>query len=248
MTIIATRFHDLAELTGGDPLVAKMAAAPKYAIATTLLAVLAREDIQKSILAMLEAGIAKLPFSPLLIEFSVTPEFRRFVLLEEETAVGFSARHALLNRDDFASVSPSQVRAKLTPVGLNVERHADEGEGWATALAVSTALLMLNIRGVDKQVIEVERLNRQRGFRGRAAIPRHTVLRIGVIFDRHGQGTVQGASGRHMPVHLRAGHTRLQACGEGFADRKPVYIAPVLVNYRPDSVETPRLPEKVVTL
>jgi hypothetical protein len=244
---VGTSIHVLAELAGDEPLVLRMWEAPKYAVASSLLSVLARDDIQRSVIAMIEAGIAHLPFAPLLVEFSVAPDFRRFVLLDEAED-GFSAGHALLYRDEMADISPTKAFVAVRPCGLHVDRFSDESEGRAIGLAASIALLMLNIRGVDKQMIEPEALNRARQKRGKTRIPSHTVLRIGTIFDRSGRGSVPGVEGRHMPVHMRAGHVRMQACGEGFADRKAVFIPPVLVNYRPDLDARPRLPERVVAL
>lgn len=243
--MIATALHLLAEMTGDDPIVDAMLDAPKYAIAPSLFEVLAREDIQKSVLAMIEAGIARLPFSPLMVEFSASSTVRRFVLLEE-SGEGFSARTAMLLRDRMASLSPSLARVTVSPRGLHVERFSDEAEGMAIGLAGAIALLMLNIKGVEKEIVETATLNKVREKRGRPPIPRHTVLRIGTVFDRTGRA--QGLPGRVMPVHLRAGHVRMQACGEGFADRRAVFIPPVLVNYRDATGERPRLPEKVVML
>jgi len=46
---------------------------------------------------------------------------------------------------------------------------------------------------------------------------------------RHGVST-----GRHVRLHLRAGHIRNQACGLGFKDHRQVFIKPVVVNYVPN--------------
>lgn len=243
--MIATKLHMLEELGVDDPLLGRMMAAPKYAIAPQLVAILSRPDVQTSIWAMIEAGIARLPYAPLLIEFSVWPTVHRFVLLDEADG-GFTLRDIVLVENRAAVVSPSEIRVGIAPGAITVDRHADESEGLAAALAVSIALLMLNIRGVDKQVIEASALSRARQKRGKPAIPSHTLLRVGTIYDRSGRGVAAG-SGRHMPVHLRAGHVRQQPCGPASADRKPVFIPPVLVNYREGGAE-PRTPQRLVTV
>lgn len=242
--MIATRLHRLAEIGVDDSLLALMQGAPKFVVAPDLMEILGRDDVQRSILAMVEADIARLPYPRLVVEFSVDPAVRRFVLLEE-SAEGFTARLALLAGDRLASVSVSSVLVRLSAAGFKVDRHADQKEGMAAALAVTIALLMLNIRGVRKDVIEVERLNRQRLRTGKPAVPGHTVVRIGTIYDRSGRAAGE-APGRRMPVHLRAGHARMQVCGPERADRKLIFVPPVLVNYRPETDDVPRLPEKVL--
>lgn len=244
--MIATRLHFLAELVGAEPLVSRMQAAAHYVIGDDLVSVLAREDVQKSVLAMVEAGIARLPYAPVLIEFQVSHGSRRFVLLDEAEA-GFWAEGALLVRDRMAMISPTRGLIRVGTSGLALDRSANAEEGAAFVLAAAMALLMLNIRGVDKRLVEPTALNRARVRRGcRTRIPTHTLVRIGTVYDRAGR-LAGGESGRTMPVHLRAGHTRMQACGENFSERKPVYIAPVLVNYR-DADDVAPLPRKAVRL
>lgn len=238
--MIWTRLHVLADLAFGDPLVQlrmmnAITPVPHFSLAPDLVAVMTREDVQKSILAMVEAGIARLPFAPTLIEFSLSEKVRRFVLVDEHEA-GFTAEVATLHSDRLADVSASKVAIRVTATGLGVEGHRDEAEGIAVAFAVSAALLMLNIKGVEKQVVQVDKLNRARGRLGRTRVPSHTLVRIGTIFDRQGRGESAG-TGRKMPVHLRAGHVRNQACGPELSEHRPVYILPVLVNYRDGEAE-----------
>ncbi|MCG6115076.1 MAG: hypothetical protein MEQ84_07740 [Mesorhizobium sp.] len=245
--MIATRLHFLSELVGAEPLVSRMQSAAHYVIGDDLVAVLAREDVQKSIIAMIEAGIARLPYAPILIEYQVAVGARRFVLLDEAQG-GFRVEGAFLMRDRLASVSSTRGLLRLGTSGVSLDRCANAEEGAAFVLAAAMALLMLNIRGVDKRLVEPTALNRARAKRGcKAKIPSHTVVRIGTIYDRSGRHATDGGSGRTMPVHLRAGHTRMQAFGENFSERKPVYIAPVLVNYR-DTADAAPLPRKAVRL
>lgn len=243
--MIATRLHVLADMCPAEPLVADLGRAPHYVLSDEIVAVMSRDDVQKSILAMLEAGIAHLPFAPMVMEFEIVAGARRFMLLDEAEG-GFSARCATLWRNRLADLSPSLIRLRLGADGLIVNHHSDEQEGRAAAFAVSAGLLMLNIRGVEKRVIEAGKLNRARKAHGRPLIPRHQLVRISTIYDRAGVGH-RGESHRRMPVHLRAGHTRMQACGPERSERKPVFIPPVLVNYREDG-ETARLPRKAVRL
>jgi hypothetical protein len=242
---VSTRFHVLQELTEGDLLIAWMAQAAHYSIGADVVDMLTREDVGRSIRAMIEAGIARLPHAPILIEYSaVGTMVRRFVLLNEAED-GFSAECATLVRDQMADISPSKVRVTLTgDHGLSVGRHSDLNEAHAVAFAAAIALLMLNVKGIDKELIETAKLNQARVKRGRIPVPAHTVVRIGTNYDRSGRALSAGSRGP-MPVHMRAGHTRMQACGPEHADRKPIYIPPVLVNYREDGV-MPVAPKRLV--
>ncbi|MBS9720195.1 hypothetical protein JYU29_05775 [Tianweitania sp. BSSL-BM11] len=246
MSNVSTRFHVLQELAGAEPLVSvRMVSAAHYAIGADVVEMLAREDVGRSIKAVIEAGIARLPYAPILIEYSAAgSSARRFVLLDEAEA-GFSAECATLFRDRMADVSPSKVKVALTGEhGLSVGRHSDLNEAHAVAFAAAIALLMLNVKGIDKELVESTKLNRARVKHGRIPIPSHTLVRIGTIYDRSGHA-VSGGMSRHLPVHLRAGHSRMQACGPNHADRKAIYIPPVLVNYREDGV-MPAAPKRLV--
>lgn len=251
--MIATKLHQLAGLVGeAEPIVVAMRAAAKFFIAPEIVDIMPRSDVQKSIGAMLQAGIARLPFSPLLVEFAVVPPIHRLVLLDEignSGDGGFRARVVTIRQAGFAIVSTSKITVEIRQSGLHVDGHSDESEGRAVGLAASMALLMLNVRGVEKEVVSVERLNLVRQRKGQPLVPQHTVIRIGTIYDRHGQGHKYGGSesGRHMPVHFRCGHARHQHFGEGNAEIRVVYIPPVLVNYR-EGGEPPRAPEKAVQL
>ncbi len=73
------------------------------------------------------------------------------------------------------------------------------------------------------------------------------LLRIGTVIDHLGRET-SWSSGRHMPLHMRAGHVRHQACGKGRTDRRLVYIPPTLVNFRPgDETKPVPQPKRVLT-
>lgn len=232
--MIHTALHRLAEIAGAEPLVMRMHGVAHYAVAMDVIQIMTRDDVQKSVLAMLEAGIAHLPYPEMLVEFSVAPGCVRFVLLKERSG-GFSAEGAVLVRNELADISPTHARIAVTPCGLTIDRAFDGSEADAFVLAAALGLLMLNIRGIDKQVVEPRALNKARRAHGRPTVPTHTVVRIGTVFDRAGRGHAGAIqNGRRMPVHLRAGHTRMQACGPEHSERRPVYIPPVLVNYRED--------------
>jgi len=231
-TPIVTRLHKLAELVQGDDL---PATEHHYVIADDLLAALPRADVQNSIAAMIEADMARLPFPELLVEFSVEPGVTRFLWLREAPG-GFEATTAMLSAKGLATVPKRPALVTLQGSALCVRDHADERDGRAIILGTAFALLMLNIAGVEKQRIEPSRLNKAREKRGDAPIPAHVVLRIGVVYGRDGRLITSAHALKK--VYLRAGHVRQQACGKGWSEHKPVYIAPQLVNFT-DGADAP---------
>jgi hypothetical protein len=232
MTPICTRLHRLLSVIDADDLPAWCAGAAHYVIAPDLLAALTREDVQKSISAMIEAGMARLPFQAVLVEFGSYVGTTRFVWLRESDG-GFEARCGAIGMD-YSTMATEPGRIAIQGGQLALKSRHVIGDAMAMALGVALALLMLNIRGVEKERIEPSRLNKAREAKGRTRIPAHTVLRIGVVYTRDGR---PAHGGRPPKVYLRAGHVRQQACGPGWRDHKQVYIEPALVNYRPGDEE-----------
>lgn len=126
------------------------------------------------------------------------------------------------------------------------------------AEAVSIALLLLNTRGIEKLPVDTAKLNKARGKSGKGKLPiaPYTVIRIGHIYDRYGNAHAIAGSGRHMPVHWRAGHVREVRYGpmgpQGarieaeLRPTRPMFIPPCLVNYEGDG-EAPQ-PKREVKL
>lgn len=113
---------------------------------------------------------------------------------------------------------------------------------WAeeAIIALETALLFPHVKGLAKETEPApERLNKHRVAKGKPAIREFTRLYIGRVEDKDGKS--HEYTGRTMPVHMRAGHTRRQHHGPGNSLIKTVYIQPVLVNFNPgDEVPVPR--------
>lgn len=130
------------------------------------------------------------------------------------------------------------------PSGFILVSDVTREAAWATAemevrvadQALSAAVLLLNTRGIVKEIIEPgEGLRRARARSGKPAIPRHAIIRVGHVYDKtgHGHAVDPDAPRRTMPIHLRAGHTRVQWFGKGRTQQKLVYIEPCIVNYVP---------------
>lgn len=245
---IATKLHKAIELAPDEEFFQRCARLPHYVVDPSLVDLLTRGDVQASINAMVEANIAHLPFEKMLIEFETgTTNVRCFVILAEHHDA-FRAEMAVIHKDGAAEVDTHPFRLALGDRAISVEeptRLAHETWMRSSALALTIALLMLNIQGIEKELIKPTRLNRQRTALGKPSVPTHTVMRIGHVYDSEGnRHNLNGGSGRVMPVHMRAGHARHQHYGEGNMLTKIIYIPPVLVNFRPD-VEI-RQPKRVL--
>ena len=237
MTLIKTALHKFVEMTGGEE--PRFSGHPHYVIDQSLIDMMTRADVQSSISAMVEAEIARLPYPKMVVEFELTNDARRFVVLEEQGG-SLAACVATLYRNRMVTVSDSPIAVHVTASQIAVASGAGE-DARAVGLATAMALLLLNTKGVSKDVIDPERLNRARIAKGIPPVPKHTVLRIGTVYSRDGaEHTVGGGGTRTMAIHMRAGHTRSQPCGPGNLDRKIIYLPPVIVNYRPgDDVKIP---------
>lgn len=230
---IATRLHKAIELAPDEDFLVRCSKLPHYVIDKSLADLLTRGDVRSSINAMIEADIARLPFPEMVLEVD-TGAARSFVLLEEYQD-HFRARMAVMRGDEALEVDPDAIEIELGAEAMQVTTKLGRThQTWmrTAGVCLGIALLMLNIQGVEKEIIEVTRLNRSRQASGKPSVPGHTLMRIGHVYDRNGNRQGLG-TGRHMAVHLRAGHARRQHHGEGYALTKIVYIPPVLVNFKP---------------
>lgn len=267
--MIGTKLHQLREIVGtreNVPLLHDMLKAPKYFIDKDVVDLLSRNDVQTSIAAMIQANVARLPFNPLLIEYDTFGDtggkMHCFVLLEEAAGCIRAQNFIMYESEKYNSTVARETRAGshiridlinsvdiLKPtIKVDANGAGDTLDAQIAAVAVMIALLMLNVKGIEKRVVETESLNKQRVKRNKHPVPSHTVIHIGTIYDRSGKGHRYINDGKRgpMPVHMRRGHARHQACGEGMKDHKWVYIPPVLVNYREES--TMRIPEQTVRI
>lgn len=230
---IATRLHKAIELAPDEEFFLLCSRLPHYVIDMSLIELLGRSDVQQSVAAMVEAGIARLPFAEMCIEMQASPEVRHYVVLAE-AAGAFRARVGASYLEEAAEVAPGDYDLEIIDATIRARTSVPSHEAWmyVSAMALGVALLMLNIQGVEKEVIEPTKLNKQRKALGKPKVPTHTVMRIGHVYDQNGNRVGYG-SGRTMPVHMRAGHARRQHYGEGNTLEKIVYIPPVLVNFKP---------------
>lgn len=225
--------------------------AAKYFVEDDVVEVIKREDAFKSIKALVEAKVCRLPFTPMVMEFQATDKFRWFILLEEIGEGEKLVAQAIFLHlpTDTTYYSSSDVDVFMDEEGFVVNGVSKDQDAHAIICAVTMALLFLNTKGIEKRVVEPIAFNKARAKAGKSQAPKVTVLRIGTIYDRNGDAVRGVGTTGFRKVHLRAGHTRRQHYGPGNESIKIVYIPPVLVNYRPDQGdEMPALPSKRVKM
>lgn len=257
------------KLGGVHPILQKMMGAASYVIDHAVLELLTRADVGKSIAAVIEAGIARLPVSPMLIEFSPMQGYTDFVLLEEDPvekpdqlATSLNVWVGVMYPDNSAIIYDYSLPygigkdtltipdiqmtytfaelANLTPAKKNeIESTDAQVKNFIQSgiIALELAFLMLNTKGIEKQVIEVPNLNKARIRKGRTPIQRHSIIHIGTIYRRDGSAIRGdfGATGRHMPMHLRQAHTRRQHYGpREDGNTKLIFVPACIVNFVPD--------------
>lgn len=212
--------------------------ASNYVVDRPVLDLLLREDVSKSLTALLECGMARLPVSPMTIEYEASPDHHEFVCLEEITSTKVAAYMATLdNRTNqaLAVMRPItvEISSRASPeetrnlVDLFPNQSPKNGAGFifdgvpphdkgarvivgTITVALQLAYLMLNTMGIEREVVEAPvALNKSRIAKGKPPIKRHCIVHIGRIYKRDGTHVdATGATGRSMPMHIRQAHVR----------------------------------------
>jgi len=162
-----------------------------------------------------------------------------FIEAPDRAVIGLSYR---------AFLTPFINEKAITVEEKNALLRAGQGNAMhTTATALSAVVALLRTKGVKLEHIEAPaKLNKSRVASGKAPISDHTVIRIGHLYDREGNQVKYAPTGRHMPVHWRAGHIRNQRFGPGLAKSYEVFIEPMLINYE-EGTDVPA-PVKEVTV
>lgn len=263
--MIRTKLHVLASnvdlangMVGKDSQIVKdMMSAASFVVDKDVLALVQREDCKKSVSALIEARMVRLPYNPMVIEFEVDGKSHEFCYLREIEG-GIVGQPIIMDlATEAAMVANFEIKAIIEDGVLMVhagvygdKRNTPETKIFlhTFAVAVHLALLMLNTKGIEKEEVQVsEHLNRKRAAKGKPAIPHHSVVHIGTIYRRDGTGIKYdgGRGGWHMPMHWRCGYTRRQHFGKGREEEKIVYIPPCIVNFKPEE-KTPHAPMRKV--
>lgn len=112
--------------------------------------------------------------------------------------------------------------------------------------AASSIYLLMATQGIDKEIIDTERINKKRGGPGKPYIPRHTYIHIGRVYkSATSEKSEEYVSRRSPRPHWRRGHVRGVRYGVKREFTKSVFIHPRLVAYSGDA-KLPK-PDYVVT-
>jgi len=265
--MIRTKLHVLA--SNVDPntntygrdfeIIKLMLGAASFVIDSDVLDLVKREDCKKSIKALIEADLVRLPYNPMVIEYETHDAVggtHEFVYLREENGIIYGRPIAMELAKETALCSMFELSAKIAGGQLVVNGGIYEAKRnepaskvflHSFAVAVHLALLMLNTKGIEKEVVQIEpSLNKKRIAKGKHPIPTHSVVHIGTIYRRDGSAIKrEGSGGWHMPMHWRCGYTRRQHFGKNREEEKVVYIPPCIVNFKPDE-DVPHAPMRKV--
>lgn len=273
MSHIHCRLHKLLEFAGharptirpgrvhgGQQMLDKIAllmrdlrADPMYIIAPDILRLLMHnESSMKSLVALAAAGLVHLPYPAMTVQFNRQGDSGEelpgtwFASLRERDDGVFMVRTVLM-KPHYVLTCEEPTEVRCTAEAFGIETCGTEAEGYAAAIAVRVACLMTHIGGLDREHVPApERLNKQREHAGKVPVRAYYYAHIGRVYDRDGKAHDYNKSGRHMPIHMRAGHTRNQPFGPERSERKLIWIPPVLVNYHPDAAERPVLERRII--
>lgn len=214
-----------------------------------------------SISTLVEYKICHLPYPRMTLQFQsrhngerTLSEWYWICSVEEQSEENTFEVHPYCYspRRDTVGVEGSLCRATLEKTRADwtiSNAHINDPDGQvcahASMIAVRLAVLMTHISGLDRRIVEPPpELNRKRERNGKTQIQPYSYVHVGKVYDHEGKEHHRNGTGRHMPIHMRAGHVRMQACGPGLSERKAIWIPPVIVNYR--GGDAPVLQKRIV--
>lgn len=215
---------------------------PLYVFDEPVARLLVESDAARaSLSALAEAGMAHLPYPKMTVQYDNPNGDFTFVTSLRETGSRFTARALWLHKD--GGLGGATAAIDLQPGVHKVEVNGAREEAKVCAVSLTLAVLMTHLGGLEREVLDAPgALNKTRSRLGKEPIRGCTYVHVAHVYDRDGNRVAVdggGASGRHMPIHMRAGHVRKQAHGPGRLERKTVWIPPVLVNYRDEGLDKP---------
>lgn len=230
--------------------------------------------LSKSVGAMKAAGMMRLPYPNLMLElWGGWTDCRMFVFVSEEGTDGqFLVRvvdwwHGKIYPTKFEAdfqweQRPSDPTIEILGTdGKTIGQLEGPFEGFTVhythdqrkeilaqvGCALMLVIMMSNISGLERELVEPRKLNKQRERQGKSKIADHSVLRIGHVYNSAGRKVSVGQGTRSaVAVHMRAAHTRRQQHGQPWIDEHPyeaglptttadhhlVLVDAVLVNFK----------------
>lgn len=226
---------------------------PHYVLTDDLVRVMKADTVTATIRALMDAGVARLPYKFCLVELNQTTiqgsRGRAFVWLgeDEDCPQQWFAHLTFLHPDGrvVGMHAGCRIRLGYAQVGELSHEEVEANHGVmfeikptqetldnTMVFALGVLLTLTHTRGVAKEEVTSEtlrKLNKARASRGKHEVLPYTLYKIGHVYTSKGD-KVTYAPGCKMRPHLRAGHTRRQRYGSGRNETKIVFIEPVLVN------------------
>lgn len=270
-----------------------MEGAPKYYFESDLMKAMMDHNPQiiKSLDAMHQAGVDRLPFPYVVVEYDWGGPM--LVCISETKldpdcpfrCTAMTLMHLDRWNEDVLVLCPQTfyvsplitledgskgMRWKIRPAGWLLDTpealalcQLGSVDYWKPEIepGLVATLLLLNTRGIEKEVVEAPvKLNKARARTNRPPIPKHTVIRVGHLYNRSGARVSYTPGGRgHQAMHWRPGYTgarwitkKHEQFDEALANDEGkhtilVYVEPYLVNYDPlVGPEGAPIPEVVV--
>jgi len=227
----------------------RLQSVPHFVLDDQLMDAIDPVDVERTIDALLDADAIGLPFEKCLVEKRMTSKSGEdghiFVLFEAMEGYWNFELHWLAAKalEAKGMDAPGRIRIERCdplpdPKGDYSPRYrfmieqSHKSIDAAVVVTLSMLIVLTHTRGVVKEVVTADslrKLNRSRTAKGKQPVPSYTLYKIGHTYDKDGKKAAWHP-GTKMRPHMRAGHVRQQVCGAGRADRRLVFIAPVLVN------------------
>jgi hypothetical protein len=249
---------------------AHMARDPFFAFDETVVELLVEsKPAQQSFYALREHGLIHLPYPQMTVQFKRHSSNITWVLWLRERLDGSFDTELFYVHNTGRCEAVSETRISIGETGditsmFNVDGSinpdirfrfstgggvsAEETDDMLVSVSCAglmMAVLMTHIGGLEREEHEApEKLNAARERKGKPPIRRYSYIHVGHVYGSDGTKHDYNKTGRRMPIHMRAGHNRNQAYGEGHSERKLIWIPPVLVNY--DGKTEPVLEKRVV--
>lgn len=214
----------------------EMKNAPKFVFGGDVVKFLNDNNAWQSMKALVEAGLAKLPFSEMLVEYAANDNIRWFIHIKEDHSGSMFHIKSL-----FYGLQEKKICLEtengLVLMGRNEFNAIDftQKQGaHAAIVAVTMAIFLTNLQGIERQeIVPKASFNKARAAKGRQLVPNYTYVRIGRVYGRDGK-PVNAIGGGTVRMHLRSAYNRRQHHGKENALVKMVHIPACIVNYDPD--------------
>lgn len=246
----------------GMDIMLSMEKLPAFVVQNDAIEMLNRSDCVAAIRAMIEANILKLSYPEMRLEWQIrqaeSAQFvgtmlgfkemepiHEFVRLKE-TDRGIEATYAFyFCKSGLGAIYEDKFR--ITPrVGEWIVEYNHDTDPIIKQmaigpcfLAINMALVLMNMKGIEREVHEFAALNKQRIKKKKPAISTYNYVRIGHVYKADGS-RIKYTDGDHrsMPMHVRSAHTRRQHFGKENSETKIIYVPSCIVNFNPG--ETPK--------